>query len=216
MLVFVQDPHADSTQQVRALLDRLGKLPVADAGLARSLHLLVVHGRLIVAKLPVVDTTLGSLIAVPVDDQVRALHSNYLEQHAQSETTAQLSQGLLYFAAAAFAGCLGVMFYAMWARAHALAEQSRLLQSRLDFQGLVTEVSTRVATARHREDLDDAISRLLGRLGEMRGFDRVYVVIADADGLPAEVSHWWVRDSLNPEPDQRQDLLSALRDPWVR
>jgi signal transduction histidine kinase len=215
MLVFVQDPRADSTQQVRALLDRLGKLPVADPGVARNLHLLVVHGRLIVARLPVVDSTLGGLIAVPVDDRVRALHSAYLEHHARTEAIAQLSQALLYFAAAAMAVCLGVMFYAMWARAHALAEQSRLLQSRLDFQGLVTEVSTRVATARHREDLDDAISRLLGRLGEMRGFDRVYVVLADPDGVPAEVSHWWARTGLTPEPDQRDELLSALRDPWV-
>ena len=215
MLVFVQDPRADSTQQVHAILDRLGKLPVADAGVARNLHLLVVHGRLIVARLPVVDTTLGSLIAVPVDDRVHALHSAYLKHHAQTEATAQLLQGLLYFAAAVFAACLGVMFYTTWARAHALAEQSRLLQSRLDFQGLVTDVSARVATARHREDLDDAISRLLGRLGEMRGFDRVYVILADADGPPAEVSHWWARTSVTPEPDQRHELLSALRDPWV-
>jgi signal transduction histidine kinase len=215
MLVFIQDPRADSMQQVSSLLDRLGKLPVADADLERRLHLLTVHGRLIVARLPVVDTTLSRLIAVPVDERVRALHSAYLNHHAQAEVTARLLQGLLYFAVVAFAVCLGVMFYMMWARGHALAEQSRLLQSRLDFQGLVTEVSTRVAYARHREDLDDAISRLLGRLGEMRGFDRVYVVLADADGLPAEVSHWWARTSVTPEPGQRRELLSALRDPWV-
>ena len=161
------------------------------------------------------DTTLGRLIAVPVSDRVHALHSAYLEDHAQTEATARLLQGLLYFAAAAFVACLGVMFYGMWARAHALAEQSRLLQSRLDLHGLVTEVSTRVATARHREDLDDAISRLIGRLGENRGFDRVYVVLVDSDGLPAEVSHWWARANITPEPDQRHELLSALRDPWV-
>jgi hypothetical protein len=49
MLVFMQDPRADSAQRARALLDRLGGLPVADADLKRKLHLLMVHGRLIVA-----------------------------------------------------------------------------------------------------------------------------------------------------------------------
>ena len=215
MLVFMQDPRADSMQQINVLLDRLGKLPVADADLERKLHLLAVHGRLIVATLPVVDTTLGRLIAVPVDERVRALHSAYLHHHAQTLAIARLSQNLVYLAAVALAVCLGVMFYAMWARAYALAKQSRLLQSRLDLQGLVTDVSTRVATARHREDLDDAISRLIGRLGEIRGFDRVYVVLADSDGLPAEVSHWWARTNLTLESDQRRELLSALRDPWV-
>ena len=162
-----------------------------------------------------VDTTLGRLIAVPVGERVRALHSAYLDHYVQAEATARLSQGLLYFAAVAFAVCLGVMFYAMWARAHALAEQSRLLQSRLDLQGLVTDVSARVATARHREDLDDAISVLIGRLGEIRGFDRVYVVLAAPDGLPAEVSHWWARTNLPLRSDQRHELLSVLRDPWL-
>jgi hypothetical protein len=75
MLVFIQDPRADSMQQARALLDRLGGLSVADADLSRNLHLLMVHGRLILARLPVVDTTLSHLIAVPVDKRVRALHS---------------------------------------------------------------------------------------------------------------------------------------------
>jgi signal transduction histidine kinase len=215
MLVFMQDPRADAMQQVNALLDRLGKLPVANADLARKLHLLTVHGRLIVARLPGVDTTLGRLIGVPVDERVRALHSAYLDDHAQTAAIARLLQNLLYLAAVTFAVCLGVMFYAMWARAHALTKQSRLLQSRLDLQGLVTDVSARVAIARRREDLDDAISRLIGRLGEMRGFDRVYVVLADSDGLPAEVSHWWARTNLTLEPDQRHELLSALQDPWV-
>lgn len=193
----------------------MGKLAVADADLERKLHLLTAHGRLILARLPVVDTTLGRLIAVPVGERVRALHSAYLDHYVQAEATARLSQGLLYFAAVAFAVCLGVMFYAMWARAHALAEQSRLLQSRLDLQGLVTDVSARVATARHREDLDDAISVLIGRLGEIRGFDRVYVVLAAPDGLPAEVSHWWARTNLPLRSDQRHELLSVLRDPWL-
>ena len=106
------------------------------------------------------------------------------------------------------------MFYATCARAHALAKQSRLLQSRLDLQGLVTDVSTRVATARHREDLDDAISHLIGRFGEIRGFDRVYVILTDSNGLPAEVSHWWARTNA-PEADQRNELVSVLRDPWM-
>jgi signal transduction histidine kinase len=214
MLVFIQDPRADSMQQARALLDRLGGLPVADADLKRKLHLLMVHGRLIVARLPEVDMTLSRLIAVPVDERVRALHSAYLDHHAQTLAIARLSQDLVYLAAVALAACLGVMFYATRARAHALAKQSRLLQSRLDLQGLVTDVSTRVATARHREDLDEAISHLIGRLGEIRGFDRVYVILADSNGLPAEVSHWWTRTNAL-KADQRNELLSVLRDPWM-
>jgi signal transduction histidine kinase len=215
MLVFIQDPRADSAQQARTLLDRLDSLPATDADLKRKLHLLMVHGRLIVARLPVVDTTLSRLIAVPVDERVRALHSAYLTHHAQTLAIARLSQNLVYLVAVALAVCLGVMFYAMWAKAHALAKQSRLLQSRLDLQGLVTDVSTRVATARHRQDLDDAISVLIGRLGEIRGFDRVYVVLADSHGLPSEVSHWWARTNLTAGSGQRHELLSALRDPWV-
>jgi signal transduction histidine kinase/CheY-like chemotaxis protein len=214
MLVFMQDPRADSMRRARALLDRLGGLPVADVELKRKLHLLMVHGRLIVARLPVVDTTLGRLIALPLDERVRALHSAYLDHHAQTLAFARLSQNLVYLAAVALAVCLGVMFYAMWTRAHEITKQSRLLQSRLDLHGLVTDVSTRVATARHREDLDEAISHLIGRLGEIRGFDRVYVILADSNGLPAEVSHWWTRTNALGA-DQRNELLSVLRDPWM-
>jgi signal transduction histidine kinase/CheY-like chemotaxis protein len=215
MLLFMHDPRLDSTLQVTGLLDRLSVLPVADTGLANELSLLIAHGRMIVRTLPVVDETLVRLVAVPTTERVRLLQSAYLEQHAGAEAVARLIRFLGYIAAGTLVSCLGYGFLRIWTRARALAERSRALESRLSFQGVVTEASARVATARHREDLDAAISRVIGQLGETRGVDRVYVALLDARGQPWEVTHWWDGLRASSRPDQHQTLLSLLRSGWV-
>jgi hypothetical protein len=132
MLLFMQDPRPDTTRQVNAILDRVALLPTDDAEIAQNLLLLVKHGRLIVATLPEVDATLAGLLAVPVEKSARTLNAAYVEGHARTVAMARLLQVLLWFCAAALAASLGYLFYRIWARAHSLAERSRLLQSRLD------------------------------------------------------------------------------------
>jgi signal transduction histidine kinase/ActR/RegA family two-component response regulator len=215
MLLFMHDPRPDTTRQVNVILDRLAQFPTDDAQIAENLRLLVKHGRLIVATLPEVDATLLGLLAVPVEKSARTLNATYLERHARSEAMARLLQALLWLSVAALAATLGYLFYRTWARAHAFAEQSRLLQSRLDAQGLVTEASTRVAMARHRTDLNAAINRTMGRLGETCGIDRAYVVLVDANGVPAEISHLWFRSGVAPSSSHSDDLVSMLRAPTV-
>jgi signal transduction histidine kinase/ActR/RegA family two-component response regulator len=215
MLLFMHDPRPDTTRQVNAILDRLAQLPTDDAEIAQNLLLLVKHGRLIVATLPEVDATLTGLLVVPVEKSARTLTGAYLEGYARTEAMARLLQVLLWFSAAALVASLGYLFYRIWARAHALAERSRLLQSRLDAQGLLTEASTRVAMARHRADLNAAINRTMGRLGETCGIDRAYVVLVDANGVPAEISHLWFRSGVEPSPSHSDDLVSMRRAPTV-
>jgi signal transduction histidine kinase/CheY-like chemotaxis protein len=65
--------------------------------------------------------------------------------------------------------------------------------------------------ARHRADLNAAINRTMGRLGEACGIDRAYVVLLDANGVPAEISHLWFRSGVAPGPNHSNDLVSMLR-----
>ncbi|MBV8335345.1 MAG: response regulator [Alphaproteobacteria bacterium] len=215
MLLFMHDPRPDTTRQVNVILDRLAQLPTDDAEVAQNLSLLVKHGRLIVAALPEVDATLLGLLAVPVEKSARTLNAAYLERHARTEAMARLLQALFWLSVAALAASLGYLFYRTWARARAFAEHSRLLQSRLDAQGLVTEASTRVAMARHRADLNAAIDRTIGRLGETCGIDRAYIILLDANGVPAEISHFWCRSGIVPSASHTDDLVSMLRAPTM-
>ncbi len=216
LLVFVFDPDTDAMRQVNRLLDRLGALMAPGADGADDLRHLVAHGRLIVTMLPKVDAVLIRLTELPVAEHAQRLEMAWMERRARGQAIRQVGLFVAYGAAATICVALGWIVYRIWARGRVLAERSRALEDNLRLHGLVTEVSAGVAVARQREDLDHAISRVIGRLGDFRGMERAYVVLVDRDGEPAAVSHWWDRPGPVSSEVSRQGIPALLRTPEIR
>jgi signal transduction histidine kinase/ActR/RegA family two-component response regulator len=175
MLRFIHNPQEGAAQEVTASLDRLLRLPGAP-----EIRTLVAHGSLIVAMLPQVNGVLSQLLTAPLPEQVRTLQDIYLRYHGQVEARARVFRLLLYLVAIALLTYLSYLFVRLHRNAQALAKQSSVLQSRLRFERLITEISTQFINL-PSDRVDSGIHHALEILGEYAAVDRAYIFLFSAD-----------------------------------
>lgn len=190
---FVRDPSSVAASELDSALDRLLRLP----GLP-GIRTLVTHGYLIVALLPKVDGVIGQLLAAPTIAQVRALRKVYLDHDARMERRAWVFRLLLYLVAVALLAYLIYLFARLRQHVQALAERSGALQSRLDFEGLITAISTQFINLPPHQ-VDANMLRALERLGDYAAVDRSYIFLANADGTHLTNAYAWQRPGLEAQ-----------------
>ena len=209
MLRFVRNPQADLAGDVTASLDRLVRQPSGTIARERHPH----------ARCPWTSDRgdasqsgwrIEPVACHPDDGTGTALQKAYLAHHGRAEARAYVARILLYAASVALLAYLVHLFLRLRANARALAERSNVLQSRLTFESLVTEISTHfINLPAHR--VDESIHRALERLGEHTATDCAYIGFS-ADGTGIEATHAWCRAGiLLPE---RLMHLPAREFPW--
>jgi signal transduction histidine kinase/ActR/RegA family two-component response regulator len=189
-LQFLRNPEADPAGEVIASLERLARQP-SEPSLESHIRTLVAHGRLIVEMLPKVDDVSSQLLSTPMAEQVQALQEAYLTQHHRVEARAQFFRISLYAASVVLLAYLVHLFLRLRANARALAERSSVLQTRLIFESLITEISTHFINL-PSDRVDDSINQALGKLGQHTATDRAYIW-SGADGTSTDVTHAWCR-----------------------
>ena len=129
MLRFTADPRGEASADVAASLDRLAQLP-AQEDWRQSFGTLDVHGRLIMAVLPVVDDLVAHLLAAPPSERTKELQQVYLDVHGRAVAQANAFRTLLYAAAILLAGYVAFLFVRLQANARALQDrEARLHQA---------------------------------------------------------------------------------------
>jgi flagellar biogenesis protein FliO len=125
MLRFIGNARPANAATTTESLDHLAAV---DAG-RQDIATIVQHGRLIVATLPTVDALVASLLGPGVTELVRAVQSDYLQQHAQALERANLFRLLLYGAAILLVGYLAWLFVRLEAYAARLRRAFRRRRS---------------------------------------------------------------------------------------
>ena len=204
---FVRDPSSAAVGGLDSALDRLLRLP----GIPGT-RTLVTHGYLIVALLPKVDGVIGQLLAAPTIAQVRALRKVYLDHDARMEMRAWVFRLLLYLVAVALLAYLIYLFARLRQHVQALAERSGALQSRLNFESLITAISTQFINLPPNE-VDASIHHALATLGEYLAVDRAYLFLFSTDRTHMDNTHEWCRAGIRAQLDQLKGLPMAEL-PW--
>jgi signal transduction histidine kinase len=155
MLRLTSDPRGEMAAEVTASLDRLAQLPF-HANWRDSLGALEIHGRLIVATLPPVDSLVSRVLAAPIAERTRDLQNVYLAFHGAAVQQANLFRILLYVAAVALAAYVGYLFVRL--RANARAREA--LQARLHQAQRLEAVGTLAGGIAH--EFNNVLGAMLG------------------------------------------------------
>lgn len=206
MLRLARNPQENTASEFdAALLELLEHLPAARS-LQKKIRTLVAHGLLIVNMLPNVDGVLKRLLKAPTTEQTRALQDAYLHYHSQVEARAQTFRILLYLVSVALLAYLIYLFAQLRTSARALAEKSGFLQSRLNFESLITEISTHFINLPPHE-VDYGIHHSLKTLGEYAAVDRSHIFLFCADGTRRlDNTHEWCRAGIGAPNERRKAL----------
>ncbi len=208
MLRLMRNPQENTASEFdAALLERLEHLPAARS-LQKKIRTLVAHGLLIVNMLPKVEGVLKRLLNAPTTEQARTLQDAYLHDYGQVEARARTFRILLYLVAVALLAYLIYLFAQLRTNARALAEKSSFLQSRLNFESLITEISTHFINL-PPDQVDDGIHHALKTLGEYAGVDRSHLFLFSADGTRLDNTHAWCRPGNSAPGDRRKALPGA-------
>ena len=192
MLRLMRNPQEHTTSEFdTALLKRLENLP-AERSLRKKIRTLVAHGLLIVNMLPNVDGVLKRLLNAPTTEQARTLQEAYLSYYGQVQAHARTFRILLYLVSVALLAYLIYLFAQLRTNARALAEKSSVLQSRLNFESLITEISTHFINLPPNQ-VDNGIHHALKTLGEYAAVDRSHIFLFSADGTRLNNTHAWCR-----------------------
>lgn len=196
MLRFTRDPSSDAGAEVAASLDRFADLPLSGA-LREDGPVLVAHGRLILVTLPAVDDVLARLLAARTAERAQALQTLILGDYRRAETRAKIFRVLLYLAAVSLLAYLGYLYLRLRANARVLADRSRALQARSDFEHLIAGISAQFIDL-PRDQIGAGLRQGLERLGRHVGVDRAYVVFSADDDPGAESIYGWDREGVTP------------------
>jgi len=195
MLAFLQEPRGEAKLRTAAALDRLQRLTVK-GDLQKNVGALVSHGHLIAATLPEVEELVTRLQAASIAEQGRELLDTYLRLYGGAAERAGAFRLLLYAASVALAGYVAYLFVRLRA-------QTRSLQVRLDFENMISDVSSRfIGLARDR--IGDGIRDGLARIAQHTGVERVHIVLQTSDGTGIE-TYGWNRPGVH-EPSRPEDL----------
>ena len=89
------------------------------------------------------------------------------------------------------------------------------LQHRVEFEGLITALSTHFIDLAS-DEIDDGINQALQTIGDFIGVDRSYVVMFPEDGTKMDNTHEWCKEGIEPQIDNLKGLsvedLSWLMD----
>ncbi len=87
------------------------------------------------------------------------------------------------------------------------------LQRRVEFEGLVSTISTEFINLPHAQ-IDDGIDRALRAIGESAGADRSYVFQFRKDGHTVDNTHEWCAGGVEPQIQNLQGISLAEELPW--
>lgn len=180
ILRFVADPRPEAASETTAALDRLARKPVL---LTKDVRSIITHGRLIVGTLPAVDDLVARLQAAPTNGRARALQDIYLDAHGRATARSGIFRTLLYIAALA----LGVYVAYLFVRLRASA---RILRERLEFEDLISTVSTQFINL-PPDRVRAGIGEGLSRLGKHAGLDSAQILVCRNGEIDASRSHQW-------------------------
>jgi signal transduction histidine kinase/FixJ family two-component response regulator len=200
MLRLTLDTSLATAREVQERLDELAGVPVPAAD-ADSVRALLAHGRMLHDVLPVTDSVLRALSAVPrVRDQT-ALRTMVLAGQTASRATARQYRGLLYATSMVLVGLLVCLVLRLRAGARALRRRAGL-------EHVIAGISVRFINVR-AETIGSEIERALADMAEYIGSDRAYCVLSG----PSPRSYVWCKTGLSfPSgwPDQAPALAAQL------
>jgi PAS domain S-box-containing protein len=88
------------------------------------------------------------------------------------------------------------------------------LQYRLQFEALITSISTQFITLPPTE-INTAINDALRRIGDFASLDRAGLFLLTPDSAGAQLAHLWVRDGRPSTRTQAGDIVSLSAFPWL-
>lgn len=88
------------------------------------------------------------------------------------------------------------------------------LSIRLEFEKLVSQISSGLAGLSSQEEIDAHINNALASLGKFSGADRAYLFTYYDDGKTASNTHEWCNDGIEPEIDKLQNINMEKELPW--
>jgi signal transduction histidine kinase len=170
-LRFVNYPERNARKEVEALLNELAQQPTSGMP-EESLRSLVLHGRLIVARLSTVDDLVIRLQAIRTGEQARVLQDTYLNAYARATKQASMFRIMLYITALLLVVYVAYLFIRLrW--------NAQVLRQRLAFERLIASISTRfISLPLHR--IPDDMTEGLAQLVEHSGVDGAQIIIVSA------------------------------------
>jgi signal transduction histidine kinase len=171
MLRFVNDPRPELASDVSDAFDELTRRPDNHAPGAEAMSL-VSHGRLIVQTLPRVDDVVAHLQAAATTDRARTLQDAYMAAHGRAADSAGRFQAFLYIAALILVGYIVYLFIRLRANA-------QILRERLDFEGLISSISTEFINLPHNR-IRENVAKALKRLVDHAGLDGAEIIVHQA------------------------------------
>ena len=93
-----------------------------------------------------------------------------------------------------------------------LKKSEETFKRRLDFEQLISRISTRFIGA---YDVDDAINTSLAEIGKFSGVDRVYIFLLGHAKNTVDNTHEWCSEGVSPQIDSMKNLLVESFPWWV-
>ncbi|MFE0752508.1 two-component system VirA-like sensor kinase [Inquilinus sp. NPDC058860] len=203
MLLFAADPRSEMAAELSAALDRLRSLDVPAAA-AEGVDALVMHGHLILATLPTVDSLVARLQAAPIATQAQEIKQAYFFAYGRAATRALYFRLLLYAVAVGLAAYVCYLFLRLRANA-------RALEKRLALENLIATISTDFINL-PRASLDDGIERGLARLAGHMLFDRAHIFVWGLGTAPGDREYSWSQPQVPNTADTGRMLLDLAND----
>jgi PAS domain S-box-containing protein len=111
-----------------------------------------------------------------------------------------------------FSGLLGISYEKKQAL-ESLRKNKKQLEYQLEFESLISEISTKFLSLRP-DELDAGIDLALMRVGEFAGVDRSYVFQFSCEKSLMHNTHEWCAQGVNPEKGNLQNMPTADA-PWL-
>ncbi|MFC1839502.1 PAS domain S-box protein [Thermodesulfobacteriota bacterium] len=95
-----------------------------------------------------------------------------------------------------------------------LKKVEKELSYRLEFEHLVSKISSELAGTHSKEEIDVQINRALASIGKFSGADRAYVFHYYGEKIIADNTHEWCNDGIQPEIENLQGIYMEKELPW--
>jgi PAS domain S-box-containing protein len=95
-----------------------------------------------------------------------------------------------------------------------LKKVEKELSRRLEFERLVSQISSGLAGLHSKKEIDVHINNALASVGKFSGADRAYVFRYSNEGKIADNTHEWCNDGIQPEIENLKGIYMEEKIPW--
>lgn len=208
MFRFVGAPSDETAAAVASALYRIDGFALSGP-VRPDAEALTAHGWLIVTALPTVDETMGRLLSDRLSAQAQSLQDHLLADYRRTEAQATVFRVLLYLTALALLAYLIRLYFRLHGSARAVADRSRALQARSDFERLLAGLSAGFID-RPPQHTEAGLRLGVARLGQHVGAQTAYALISTGEPSGLGAVHAWAREQGSPKRrrDEWADLLT--------